>query len=185
MPIYETLTILHPELAEARVKEVLTWMQDIVQNGQGNVLQVDEWGMRNLAYEIQKQGRGYYVRLEYEAEPAALKELERNFRLSEDVIRFMSIVRDAPSEKRPAAPAPAPEVASAAAAAPKESAESADSAQPAASTEHAAQPEAGSAAPVESAAAATEAPADEATEAPQAAPTADSEPAAASADEQS
>ena len=101
MPIYETLTILHPDLAEARVKEVLTWMQQLVENGQRKVLQVEEWGMRDLAYRIQKQRRGYYVRLEYEATPAALQELERNFRLSEDVLRFLSIVRKAPSEKRP------------------------------------------------------------------------------------
>ncbi len=101
MPIYETLTILHPDLAEARVKEVLTWMQQLVENSQGKVLQVEEWGMRDLAYRIQKQRRGYYVRLEYEATPAALQELERNFRLSEDVLRFLSIVRKAPSEKRP------------------------------------------------------------------------------------
>jgi small subunit ribosomal protein S6 len=101
MPIYETLTILHPDLAEARVKEVLIWMQQLVENGQGKVLQVEEWGMRDLAYRIQKQRRGYYVRLEYEATPAALQELERNFRLSEDVIRFLSIVRKAPSDKRP------------------------------------------------------------------------------------
>lgn len=101
MPIYETLTILHPDLAEARVKEVLTWMQQLVENGQGKVLQVEEWGMRDLAYRIQKQRRGYYVRLEYEATPAALQELERNFRLSEEVLRFLSIVRKAPSEKSP------------------------------------------------------------------------------------
>lgn len=103
MPIYETLTILHPDLAEARVKEVLTWMEQLVENGQGKVLQVEEWGMRELAYRIQKQRRGYYVRLEYEATPVALQELERNFRLSEDVIRFLSIVRKAPSDKRPGA----------------------------------------------------------------------------------
>jgi small subunit ribosomal protein S6 len=106
MPIYETLTILHPELPETRIKEICTWMQGIVENGEGKILQVDEWGMRNLAYRIQKQKRGYYVRLEYDASPAALKELERNFRLSEDVMRFLSIVRDAPSEKRPVVPPP-------------------------------------------------------------------------------
>jgi small subunit ribosomal protein S6 len=106
MPIYETLTILHPELPETRIKEICTWMQGIVENVQGKILQVDEWGMRNLAYRIRKQKRGYYVRLEYDAPPPALKELERNFRLSEDVMRFLSIVRDAPSEKRPVAPPP-------------------------------------------------------------------------------
>ena len=106
MPIYETLTILHPELPETRIQEICTWMQGIVENGQGKILQVDEWGMRNLAYRIRKQKRGYYVRLEYVAPPPVLKELERNFRLSEDVMRFLSTVRDAPSEKRPVAQPP-------------------------------------------------------------------------------
>ncbi len=101
MPIYETLTILRPDLAEARVKEILTWMEKLVENGRGKVLQVEEWGMRDLAYRIQKQRKGYYVRLEYEAIPAALQELERNFRLSEDVIRFLSVVRKTPSVKLP------------------------------------------------------------------------------------
>lgn len=109
MPSYETLCVFHPELPESRVKELAAWMQKLVENGQGSVLKVEEWGVRDLAYRIKKQRRGYFVRLEYDSEPAALKELERNLRLSEDVLRFISVVRGAPAPTaQPAAPAVAP-----------------------------------------------------------------------------
>ena len=111
MPSYETLCIFHPELPETRVKELTTWMRTIVEKDQGNVLKVEEWGMRDLAYRIKKQRRGYYVRLEYDSEPVALNELERNLRLNEDVLRFLSVARGAPLPATPPpvqAPAPEP-----------------------------------------------------------------------------
>lgn len=109
MPSYETLCVFHPELPEPRVKELAAWMQKLVENGQGSVLKIEEWGVRDLAYRIKKQRRGYFVRLEFDSEPAALKELERNLRLSEDVLRFISVVRGAPMPvAQPTAPAVAP-----------------------------------------------------------------------------
>jgi small subunit ribosomal protein S6 len=96
MPNYETLCILHPELADARVKEIRAWMQKIIEEAQGTVSQVEAWGVRELAFRVRKQSRGYYIRLEYTAPAPALKELERNLRLSEDVLRFLSVVQTAP-----------------------------------------------------------------------------------------
>jgi small subunit ribosomal protein S6 len=52
MPSYETVCVFHPELPESRVNELATWMQKIVENGQGSDLKVEEWGMRDLAYRI-------------------------------------------------------------------------------------------------------------------------------------
>jgi small subunit ribosomal protein S6 len=107
MPSYETLCVLHPELSDSRVKEIVAWMQKILDTGQSTDVQVDEWGMRDLASLTRKQSRGYYVRVEYDAPPPALKELERNLRLSEDVLRFLSVLRDArtviPTPVRPVA----------------------------------------------------------------------------------
>jgi small subunit ribosomal protein S6 len=113
MSSYETLCIFHPELPDTRKKELTTWMQTIVEKGQGNVLKVEEWGMRDLSYRIKKQRRGYYVRLEYDSSPATLNELERNLRLNEDVLRFLSVVRGAPmpstsSSTQTVAPTPPP-----------------------------------------------------------------------------
>ena len=98
MPIYETVCILHPELSEARVKDVIEGMQKTLEQSQASLLQVEEWGMRNLAYDIQKQRRGYYVRLEYESPPQTVRDFERGLRLSEDTMRFLSVARSAPSD---------------------------------------------------------------------------------------
>jgi small subunit ribosomal protein S6 len=121
---YETLCVLHPELPETRIKELVAWMQKIIEGMKGQARQVDEWGVRDLSYRIHKQRRGYYVRLEYEAEPQALLELERNLKLSEDVLRFMSArieagqgglvvqaAREPVVEEKPAAPETEPETA--------------------------------------------------------------------------
>ncbi len=98
MPIYETVCILHPELSETRVKDAIEGMQKTLEQSQASLLQVEEWGLRNLAYDIQKQRRGYYVRLEYDSLPQAVKDLERGLRLSEDTLRFLSVARSAPSD---------------------------------------------------------------------------------------
>jgi small subunit ribosomal protein S6 len=112
MPTYETLCILHPELPDARVKEISAWMQKILEGAKSTTVHVDEWGMRDLTYLLRKQRRGYYVRLEYEAPPAALKELERNLRINEHVLRYFSTVYTAPPAPPPSVPStPAPSAA--------------------------------------------------------------------------
>ncbi len=104
MPIYETVCILHPELSEVRVKDVIEGMQKTLEQSQASLLQVEEWGLRNLAYDIQKQRRGYYVRLEYDSPPQAVKDFERGLRLSEDTMRFLSVARSAPSDGQSSIP---------------------------------------------------------------------------------
>jgi small subunit ribosomal protein S6 len=110
MPSYETLCIFHPELPEARVKELSAWMQKIVEGASGTVIRADEWGMRDLAHLIKKQRRGYYILLEYDAPGATVKELERNLRINENVLRFLSTVRKPvaaePSVQPSSTPAP-------------------------------------------------------------------------------
>lgn len=107
MPSYETLCILHPELPETRIKELTTWMQKILEGAQGSVTQVEEWGMRDLGFRLKKQRRGHYVRIEHESSPLALKELERNLRLNEDVLRFLSVRASAHTPVQAPAPSPA------------------------------------------------------------------------------
>ena len=106
MPSYETLCIFPPELPEARVKELGAWMQKIVEGAGGTEVRIDEWGIRELAHLIRKQRRGHYVRLEYDAPGAAVKELERNLRINEDVLRFLSTVRKPVVTAPPAQPSP-------------------------------------------------------------------------------
>ncbi|MCS6926990.1 MAG: 30S ribosomal protein S6 [Candidatus Binatia bacterium] len=104
MPQYETLCVLRPELPEARIKELTAWMQKIIEDAHGTVTQIEEWGLRELAFQIRKQTRGYYVRLEYTAPAPVVKELERNLKLNEDVLRFLSVVRPASTAATPPQP---------------------------------------------------------------------------------
>ena len=88
---YETLTVLHPDLGEPGSKDMVQRMRGILEGGRAEITKVDEWGMRELAYSIAKQRRGIYVLLEYSAEPQAVAELERQLKLNDQVLRFISV----------------------------------------------------------------------------------------------
>ncbi len=88
---YETLTVLNPDLGEAGSKEMVAKIRGILESGRAEITKVDEWGMRELAYPIRKQHRGIYALIEYKAEPVAVAELERQLKLNEQVLRFLSI----------------------------------------------------------------------------------------------
>jgi small subunit ribosomal protein S6 len=88
---YETLTVLHPDLGEAGSKDMAGRLRGILEAGRAEIKKVDEWGMRELAYSIRKQRRGIYVLLEYKAEPQAVAELERQLKLNDQVLRFITV----------------------------------------------------------------------------------------------
>jgi small subunit ribosomal protein S6 len=84
--LYETLFVVHPEKAP-RVKEFIERFKKIIEGQEGTISQVDEWGMRDLAYKIEKQGRGHYTLLRYRASGKAVEELERNLKLTDGILR--------------------------------------------------------------------------------------------------
>ena len=88
---YETLVLLSPELAEDNRKEILETLTGIVDREGGNMVETDDWGMRTLAYPVEKQTRGYYVRLVYDAPGALVAELERNIRITDGIFKFMTV----------------------------------------------------------------------------------------------
>jgi small subunit ribosomal protein S6 len=108
---YETLFILHPDLPEAQVRETIDRVRRLIEGMQGQVAELQDWGMRDLAYPIRKQPRGTYVLAQYAAQPEVVKELERTLKLADEVLRFIS-VRAAEVKPRPARrerrPRPAP-----------------------------------------------------------------------------
>ena len=88
---FETLLLLSPELpAEAR-ETLLGNLAGVLEREQGRIIVADHWGMRDLAYPVRKQMRGYYVRLEYAAPGTAIAELERNIRISDGIFKFMTV----------------------------------------------------------------------------------------------
>ena len=90
---YETLFVLRPNLEEEKRKELIEKFSSVI-NSDGEVVKVDEWGNRKLAYEIEKLKEGYYVLVDFKASPELPKELERNFGITEDVIRFVVVNRE-------------------------------------------------------------------------------------------
>ncbi len=95
---YETLVVLHPDLADAQVKETIERTRKLIEAMQGTIDQVQEWGSRELAYPIRKQLRGIYVLLQFTSRPDVVKEMERTFRISDDVLRFVSVRMPDPSK---------------------------------------------------------------------------------------
>jgi small subunit ribosomal protein S6 len=88
---YETIFILRPDLGEAQLQEAVKRFEGIVAGG-GELIETDEWGFRDLAYRIKGERRGYYVRLDYAAEAATMNEVERNLKLHDAVLRFLSVL---------------------------------------------------------------------------------------------
>ena len=86
---YELVFIVHPDLEDTAVTDVVTRVQGWITEAGGKVNKTDLWGKRKLAYPIRKQTEGYYVLLEISMAPANGAELERNLRLAEPVMRYL------------------------------------------------------------------------------------------------
>jgi len=88
---FETLLLLSPELSSEVRTELIDGFKAIIEREGGKVLLEDSWGMRDLAYPVKKQMRGWYVRLEYAAPGTLVAELERNIRIAEGVFKFVTV----------------------------------------------------------------------------------------------
>ncbi|WP_334128848.1 30S ribosomal protein S6 [Sneathiella sp.] len=91
MPLYETVIIARQDISTQQVDTLTENMSAFITNGGGKVAKVENWGLRNLAYKIKKNRKGHYVLLNIDAPAVAVKEMERNLRLNEDVLRHMTI----------------------------------------------------------------------------------------------
>lgn len=100
MAKYETVFIARQDLAPAQVEQLAEKMGKIVTDNGGKVVKTEHWGLKTLAYRINKNRKGHYVLFEFDTPPAALHELERNLRLSEDVLRHMSVTIEEFSSER-------------------------------------------------------------------------------------
>ena len=107
MTQYETLILVHPERGP-RVKEFIERFQKVIEGQDGAVANVEEWGMRDLAYRIENQARGYYTLFHYQGTGRTVEELERNLRLTDGILRYMTVRTDEAVEPARAAEAPSP-----------------------------------------------------------------------------
>ena len=94
MAYYETVFIARQDLTAGQTEELATKMATIVNDNGAKVINTELWGLRQLAYRINKNRKGHYVLFHIDGEAAVKDELERNLRLNEDILRFLSVRLD-------------------------------------------------------------------------------------------
>jgi small subunit ribosomal protein S6 len=98
MPLYETVLIARNDVTQQQVEGIVDAIATQFEAEGDSVKKREYWGLRNLAYRIKKNRKGHYMLLGLDAKPAAVKEMERQLGLNEDVLRFMTIRVDAIEE---------------------------------------------------------------------------------------
>ena len=90
---YESIIIINPSLEEQGMKEIIKKFEDMI-NSEGKVESVEEMGKRKLAYEIKKFTEGTYLVFNFEAKPEFITELERVYRITDEVLKYMTIDKE-------------------------------------------------------------------------------------------
>jgi small subunit ribosomal protein S6 len=92
---YETLFIVQIDLPIDDLNSIIEQYRAIITGLKGTVIKVEKWGKRRLAYEIKKQSNGNYVLIDFAGKSAIIDELERNFKIDDKILKFMTIMKDA------------------------------------------------------------------------------------------
>ena len=90
---YESVIIINPSIEEEGIKNLINKFSGLI-NTEGKVESIDELGKRKLAYEVKKNKEGYYVVFNFEAKPTLIAELERNYRITDEVIKFIVVRKE-------------------------------------------------------------------------------------------
>ena len=108
MPTYESIFIINPNTTDDETATMIKKMQDVVAKQGGEMLKFEDWGKRKLAYEVKKNKRGHYVYFQMKAAPKAISELERRYKMTDQIIKYLSVKLDkelrakpAPKKKKP------------------------------------------------------------------------------------
>jgi small subunit ribosomal protein S6 len=91
---YETLFIVQVDLPIDEINSIIERYRAIVTALKGTIVKVEKWGKRKLAYEIKKQSNGYYVLIDFAGKSTIIGELERNFKIDDKILKFMTIMKD-------------------------------------------------------------------------------------------
>ena len=98
MANYESVLIARQDVGASQVSNIVSDLSDIIKKEGGEVVRVDNWGLKNLAYRIKKNRKGHYVVMNIAAPANAIAEFERIMRFNEDIIRYMTVKVDEFSE---------------------------------------------------------------------------------------
>ncbi|MEK6583720.1 MAG: 30S ribosomal protein S6 [Nitrospirota bacterium] len=93
MNMYESIFILKPSISDEDVQKTIVKMEGIVKQG-AEIIAVENWGKKKLAYEVAKEKRGVYVLLRFQGKGDNISEIERNYRIDDNVIKFLTVKLD-------------------------------------------------------------------------------------------
>ncbi len=91
MPLYEHVFLARQDLSQSQVDALAATATEIVEQGQGKVTKTETWGLKNLAYKIDRNRKAHFVLLNIDASGSVVEELERQSRINEDIIRYMTV----------------------------------------------------------------------------------------------
>jgi small subunit ribosomal protein S6 len=91
---YELTYIIDPVLEEDKFKEAVDKVNKLIEDNGGEIIEIDEWGIRKLAYEMDGKSNGYFVNLYFEAPAEAISTIEWNIRISDEYLRFLTLKYD-------------------------------------------------------------------------------------------
>ena len=107
MQLYESIFIINPNLTDEETAGIIKKMQDVVTKQGGEMTKFEDWGKKKLAYEIKKQKRGHYAFFQFKSAPGVVSELERTYKMTDSVIKFLTIklekelrIKPAPKPKK-------------------------------------------------------------------------------------
>ena len=88
---YETILIISPDLDESQTNEVIEGVKSTIESGGGEILKVDLWGRKKLAYPVKRHNDGYYVLLVFGSEPDSVTQLNNHYQITEPIIKHMVV----------------------------------------------------------------------------------------------
>ncbi len=114
---YETIYIMRPNIGEDGISGIIDRTNGVIENLGGHIVRQDRWGLKKLAYLIKKETQGFYIYIEYAGVPEAVDEIERLFRIDDNVLKYLTVklddVYDAAKDPAPVAEPQEEEVAEA------------------------------------------------------------------------
>ena len=91
MNCYEHTLIAKQDLSESQIKKIIEKYENIINNSKGKILKTENWGLRNLSYEIRKNKKGIYYHIKFQGLGETIQKLEENENIDESIIRFLTI----------------------------------------------------------------------------------------------
>lgn len=88
---YETIIIVRPNAGEEKNTEIVNKISTIITNDNGTIIRIDKWGLKKLAYLIDKENQGYYIHIDYAGTPSMVTEIERISKIDDNILKYMTV----------------------------------------------------------------------------------------------